>query len=95
MTKQAGYIKLEDTIGDLSYYKNRDCKFIARRKGGVTRKGSSKILKFLKNAFREIEIKSNVSKLHNRVYSIAMKMVKSTPFPSVGNAGSYYGTWTC
>lgn len=96
MAKQAGYIKLEGTMGDLSFYKNRDGKFIARRKGGVSRKRiltdprykrtrenlsefstAATAAKFLKNAFREIEIKSNGGKLHNRLYSMAMKVVKS------------------
>lgn len=96
MAKQAGYIKLEGTMGDLSFYKNRDGKFIARRKGGVSRKRilndprykrtrenlsefstAASSAKFLKNAFREIEIKSNGGKLHNRLYSIAMKVVKT------------------
>lgn len=96
MAKQAGYIKLEGTIGDLSFYKNRDGEFIARRKGGVSRKRiltdpryqrtrenltefstAASSVKFLKNAFREIEIKSNGGKLHNRLYSLAMKIVKS------------------
>lgn len=38
MPKQAGYIKFEGTIGDLSFYKNRDGKFISKHKGGVTEK---------------------------------------------------------
>lgn len=98
MAKQAGYIKLEGTMGDLSFYKNRDGKFIARRKGGVSKKRiltdpkyrrtrenlaefavAAASAKFLKNAFREIEIKSNGGKLHNRLYSAAMKVVKSDP----------------
>ncbi|WP_439490416.1 hypothetical protein [Algoriphagus sp.] len=98
MAKQAGYIKLEGTMGDLTFYKNRDGKYIARRKGGVSRKRiqndpkyqrtrenlnefavAAAAAKFLKNAFREIEIKSNGGKLHNRLYSMAMKVVKSDP----------------
>ena len=96
MAKQAGYIKLEGTMGDLTFYKNRDGKFIARRKGGVTKKRiqtdpkyqrtrenliefaeSAASAKFLKNAFREIELKSNGGKLHNRLYSMVMKVVKT------------------
>jgi len=96
MAKQSGYIKLEGTMGDLTFYKNRDGKFIARRKGGVTKKRiqndprfqrtrenlkefaeAAASAKFLKNAFREIELKSNGGKLHNRLYSAAMKVVKS------------------
>ncbi|WBL43032.1 hypothetical protein PBT90_20105 [Algoriphagus halophytocola] len=103
MAKQAGYIKLEGTIGDLSFYKNRDGNFIARRKGGVTKKRiltdpkfqrtrenmqefskAATAAKFLKNAFREIELKSNGGKLHNRLYSIAMKVVKSDPVSARG-----------
>jgi hypothetical protein len=78
MAKQSSYIKLEGTIGDLSFYKNRDSNYIARRKGGVTKdrllndprfertrenmkefSRAASAAKFLKNAFREIEIKSN------------------------------------
>ena len=104
MAKQAGYIKLEGTIGDLSFYKNRDGNFIARRKGGVTKKRlltdpkfqrtrenmqefskAATAAKFLKNAFREIELKSNGGKLHNRLYSMAMKVVKSDPVSARGD----------
>lgn len=96
MAKQSGYIKLEGTIGDLSFYKNRNGNFVARRKGGVSKKRlltdpkfqrtrenmqefarAATAGKFLKNAFREIEIKSNGGRLHNRLYSISMKVVKS------------------
>lgn len=103
MAKQAGYIKLEGTMGDLTFYKNRDGKFIARRKGGVTKKRiqndprfqrtrenlkefaeAAASSKFLKNAFREIELKSNGGKLHNRLYSAAMKVVKSDAVNSRG-----------
>jgi hypothetical protein len=103
MAKQAGYIKLEGTMGDLTFYKNRDGKFIARRKGGVTKKRiqtdpryqrtrenlrefaeAAASAKFLKNAFREIELKSNGGKLHNRLYSAAMKVVKSDAVNSRG-----------
>ena len=104
MAKQAGYIKLEGTIGDLSFYKNRDGNFIARRKGGVSKERllndpkfqrtrenmqefstAATAAKFLKNAFREIELKSNGGKLHNRLYSIAMKVVKSDPVSDRGS----------
>lgn len=104
MAKQAGYIKLEGTIGDLTFYKNREGNFIARRKGGVTKKRlltdpkfqrtrenmqefskAATAAKFLKNAFREIELKSNGGKLHNRLYSIAMKVVKSDPVSARGD----------
>ncbi|GAB3219588.1 hypothetical protein J0A67_04760 [Algoriphagus aestuariicola] len=103
MAKQAGYIKLEGTIGDLSFYKNRDGNFIARRKGGVTKKRlltdpkfqrtrenmqefsrAATAAKFLKNAFREIEIKSNGGRLHNRLYSQSMKVIKSDPTSARG-----------
>lgn len=103
MAKQAGYIKLEGTIGDLSFYKNRDGNFIARRKGGVSKKRlmtdprfqrtrenmqefskAATAAKFLKNSFREIELKSNGGKLHNRLYSVAMKVVKSDPVSARG-----------
>ncbi|UZD22986.1 hypothetical protein [Algoriphagus halophytocola] len=103
MAKQAGYIKLEGTMGDLTFYKNRDGKFIARRKGGVSKKRintdprfqrtrenlrefavAASSAKFLKNAFREIELKSNGGRLHNRLYSAAMKVVKSDPVSARG-----------
>ena len=98
MAKQSSYIKLEGTIGDLSFYKNRDGKYIARRKGGVTKdrllndprfertrenmkefSRAATAAKFLKNAFREIEIKSNGGKLHNRLYTLANKVLKTDP----------------
>tara|TARA_R110002072_G_scaffold263178_1_gene422011 strand:+ start:517 stop:1263 length:747 start_codon:yes stop_codon:yes gene_type:complete len=113
MAKQAGYIKLEGTIGDLSFYKNRDGNFIARRKGGVTKKRlltdpkfqrtrenmqefskAATAAKFLKNAFREIELKSNGGKLHNRLYSIAMKVVKSDPVSVRGDRKFELGDMT-
>lgn len=103
MAKQAGYIKLEGTIGDLSFYKNRDGNFIARRKGGVSKERllndpkfqrtrenmqefsrAATAAKFLKNAFREIEIKSNGGKLHNRLYTQTMKVIKSDPTSARG-----------
>jgi hypothetical protein len=103
MAKQAGYIKLEGTIGDLSFYKNRDGKYIARRKGGVakdrllndprferTRENmrefsrAATAAKFLKNAFREIEVKSNGGKLHNRLYSLAHRVLKTDPVSERG-----------
>src|SRR5690606_21594440 len=98
MAKQAGYIKLEGTMGDLTFYKNRDGNYIARRKGGVSKERllndpkfertrenmkefsrAASAAKFLKNAFREIEIKSNGGKLHNRLYSLANKVLKTDP----------------
>tara|TARA_R110002020_G_scaffold435805_1_gene646040 strand:- start:1374 stop:2120 length:747 start_codon:yes stop_codon:yes gene_type:complete len=104
MAKQAGYIKLEGTIGDLTFYKNRDGNFIARRKGGVTKKRiqtdpkyqrtrenlkefaeSAASAKLIKNAFREIELKSNGGKLHNRLYSLVMKVVKTDPVNARGD----------
>lgn len=113
MAKQAGYIKLEGTMGDLSFYKNRDGKFIARRKGGVSKKRiltdpkykrtrenlaefavAAASAKFLKNAFREIEIKSNGGKLHNRLYSAAMKVVKSDPLSARGERKFELGDMT-
>ncbi|GAA0878957.1 hypothetical protein GCM10009119_19250 [Algoriphagus jejuensis] len=103
MAKQAGYIKLEGTIGDLSFYKNRDGSYLARRKGGVSKERllndpkfqrtrenmqefsrAATAAKFLKNAFREIEIKSNGGKLHNRLYSQSMKVIKSDPTSARG-----------
>lgn len=103
MAKQAGYIKLEGTIGDLTFYKNRDGNFIARRKGGVSKNRlltdpkfqrtrenmqefskAATAAKFLKNSFREIELKSNGGKLHNRLNAIAMKVVKSDPVSARG-----------
>lgn len=103
MAKQSSYIKLEGTIGDLSFYKNRDSKYIARRKGGVTKdrllndprfertrenmkefSRAASAAKFLKNAFREIEIKSNGGKLHNRLYTLANKVLKTDPVNTRG-----------
>lgn len=103
MAKQSSYIKLEGTIGDLSFYKNRDGNYLARRKGGVSKERlmndpkfertrenmkefarAASAAKFLKNAFREIEIKSNGGKLHNRLYSLVMKVLKTDPVSERG-----------
>ena len=102
MARQSSFLKLEGTIGDVTFYKGRTG-FKARQKGGVSR---NKLLndprfqrtrenmqefsraagaaKFLKDAFREIALKSSDGSLHNRLYSIAMKVVKSD---ILGNRG--------
>ncbi|HAZ02867.1 MAG: hypothetical protein A2W90_17140 [Bacteroidetes bacterium GWF2_42_66] len=36
MAKQKGVIKLEGSIGDISFYKGRDGNFMARTKGGIS-----------------------------------------------------------
>lgn len=98
MAKQSSLIKLEGTIGDLSFYKNRNGNYIARRKGGVSRERllndpryqrtrenmqefsqAASAAKFLKNAFREIELRSNGGKLHNRLYSAVNRVLKTDP----------------
>lgn len=102
MARQSSFLKLEGTIGDVTFYKGRTG-FKARQKGGVSRNKllndprfkrtrenmqefsrAASAAKFLKDAFREIVLKSSDGSLHNRLYSIAMKVVKSD---IVGNRG--------
>jgi hypothetical protein len=61
MAKKAGYINLEGTLDDLTFYKNRDGNFITRRKGGVSKKrlltdlnlkGTWKYARFWKSSHR-------------------------------------------
>lgn len=95
MARQSSFLKLEGTIGDVTFYKGRTG-FKARQKGGVSK---NKILKdprfkrtrenlqefsraanaakFLKDAFRVIALKSSDGSLHNRLYSIATKVIYS------------------
>lgn len=102
MARQSSFLKLEGTIGDVTFYKGRNG-FKARQKGGVSKtkllndprfkrtrenmqefSRAATAAKFLKDAFREIVLKSSDGTLHNRLYSIAMKVVKSDV---VGNRG--------
>lgn len=102
MARQSSFLKLEGTIGDVTFYKGRTG-FKARQKGGVSKNKlmndprfkrtrenmqefsrAANAAKFLKDAFREIVLKSSDGSLHNRLYSIAMKVVKSD---IVGNRG--------
>lgn len=102
MARQSSFLKLEGTIGDVTFYKGRNG-FKARQKGGVSKtkllndprfqrtrenmqefSRAANAAKFLKDAFREIALKSSDGSLHNRLYSIAMKVVKSD---IVGNRG--------
>ena len=95
MARQSSFLKLEGTIGYVTFYKGRTG-FKARQKGGVSK---NKILKdprfkrtrenlqefsraanaskFLKDAFRVIALKSSDGTLHNRLYSIATKVIYS------------------
>nr|WP_287938400.1 hypothetical protein [Algoriphagus sp.] len=95
MARQSSFLKLEGTIGDVTFYKGRTG-FKARQKGGVSK---NKILndprfrrtrenlqefsraanaaKFLKDAFRVIALKSSDGSLHNRLYSMATKVIYS------------------
>ncbi|SDA90899.1 hypothetical protein SAMN03080617_03350 [Algoriphagus alkaliphilus] len=102
MARQSSFLKLEGTIGDVTFYKGRNG-FKARQKGGVSKNKllndprfqrtrenmqefsrAANAAKFLKDAFREIVLKSSDGSLHNRLYSVAMKVVKSD---IVGNRG--------
>lgn len=95
MAKQSSFLKLEGTIGDVTFYKGRTG-FKARQKGGVSKNRilkdprfrrtrenlqefsrAANASKFLKDAFREIALKSSDGSLHNRLYSIATKVIYS------------------
>ncbi|SDD37687.1 hypothetical protein SAMN04488104_10278 [Algoriphagus faecimaris] len=95
MARQSSFLKLEGTIGDVTFYKGRTG-FKARQKGGVSKNKIMKdprfrrtrenlqefnraasASKFLKDAFREIALRSSDGSLHNRLYSLAMKVIYS------------------
>ncbi|OOG69934.1 hypothetical protein [Algoriphagus sp. A40] len=95
MAKQSSFLKLEGTIGDVTFYKGRTG-FKARQKGGVSKKKilndprfrrtrenlqefnrAASASKFLKDAFRVLALKSSDGTLHNRLYSLAMKVIYS------------------
>lgn len=95
MARQSSFLKLEGTIGDVTFYKGANGSF-ARQKGGISK---SRILndpnfqrtrenlaefanaaaasQLLKNAFREITLRSRDLRTHNRLYALAMKVIKS------------------
>lgn len=95
MARQTSFIKLEGTIGDLTFYKGANGSF-ARQKGGIAK---SRILsdpefqrtrenlaefaraagasRLLKDAFRDITLRSRDLRTHNRLYAMAMKVIKS------------------
>lgn len=102
MARQSSFLKLEGTIGDVTFYKGRTG-FKARQKGGVSKKRiqndprfkrtrenlqefsrAASAAKFLKDSFREIALKSSDGTLHNRLYSMATKVIYSD---SVSNRG--------
>lgn len=95
MAKQSSFIKLEGTIGDVTFYKGQNG-FIARQKGGVsktrimndaayqrTRENlaefaqAASAAKLLKDAFREITLRARDIRTHNRIYSQALKVLKT------------------
>ena len=95
MARQTGFIKLEGTIGDVTFYKGANGSF-ARQKGGInkdkilndpafqrTRENLAEFNKaarasnILKSAFREIVLRSKDLRTHNRLYALAMKVIKS------------------
>lgn len=95
MARQSSFIKLEGTIGDVTFYKGANGSF-ARQKGGVSKSRIMNDPKFqrtrenlaefaraaaasqlLKNAFREIILRSKDLRTHNRLYALAMKVLKS------------------
>ncbi|HAZ24248.1 MAG TPA: hypothetical protein DEQ87_10955 [Algoriphagus sp.] len=102
MARQSSFLKLEGTIGDITFYKGRTG-FKARQKGGVskdrilkdpkfrrTRENlqefarAANAAKFLKDAFRGIALKSSDGSLHNRLYSIATKVIYSDTLSNRG-----------
>jgi hypothetical protein len=95
MARQSSFIKLEGTIGDVTFYKGANGSF-ARQKGGVSKSRILNDPKFqrtrenlaefaraasssqlLKNAFREIILRSKDLRTHNRLYALAMRVIKS------------------
>lgn len=97
MARQSSFIKLEGTIGDVTFYKGKNG-YNARQKGGVpksrimndpsfqrTRENLAEFAraatssKFLKDAFREITLRSRDLRTHNRLYSTALRVIKSDP----------------
>ena len=95
MARQSSFIKLEGTIGDVTFYKGANGSF-ARQKGGVSKSRIMNDPKFqrtrenlaefaraaaasqlLKNAFREIILRSKDLRTHNRLYALAMKVLKT------------------
>jgi hypothetical protein len=95
MARQSSFLKLEGTIGDVTFYKGANGSF-ARQKGGVnksrilndpnfqrTRENLAEFAKaaaasqLLKNAFREITLRSRDLRTHNRLYALAMKVIKT------------------
>ncbi|SIT17503.1 hypothetical protein [Belliella pelovolcani] len=95
MARQTSFIKLEGTIGDVTFYKGANGSF-ARQKGGVsknkimndpafqrTRENLAEFARaaaasqLLKGAFREITLRAKDLRTHNRLYAMAMKIIKS------------------
>ena len=95
MARQSSFLKLEGTIGDVTFYKGANGSF-ARQKGGIsksrilndpnfqrTRENLAEFAKaaaasqLLKNAFREITLRSKDLRTHNSLIALAMKVIKS------------------
>lgn len=95
MARQTSFIKLEGTIGDVTFYKGANGSF-ARQKGGIskdkilnspafqrTRENLAEFARaaaasqLLKSAFREITLRAKDLRTHNRLYAMAMSIIKS------------------
>lgn len=95
MARQTSFIKLEGTMGDVTFYKGQNGSF-ARQKGGIDKAKilndpnfqrvrenlaefarAAAVSNILKGAFREIILRSKDLRTHNRLYTLAVKVVKS------------------
>ncbi|MBS9525967.1 hypothetical protein KI659_18245 [Litoribacter alkaliphilus] len=95
MARQSSFIKLEGTIGDVTFFKGKNG-YHARQKGGIskerimnddaferTRENLAEFAraasgaKLLKDAFREITVRARDLRTHNRLYSQALKVLKT------------------
>ncbi|MBS9525707.1 hypothetical protein KI659_16935 [Litoribacter alkaliphilus] len=102
MARQSSFIKLEGTIGDVTFYKSKTG-YKARQKGGVSRDRimndaqfertreniaeftqAARAGKILKDAFREITLRARDIRTHNRIYSQALKVLKTDSFSNRG-----------
>jgi hypothetical protein len=102
MAKQTSFIKLEGTIGDVTFYKGRNG-YHARQKGGVSKDrimteekfrrtrenlaefaNAAQASKLLKDVFADITGKVRDARIHNRIYSKALKILRTDPVSNRG-----------
>lgn len=95
MANQSSFIKLEGTIGDVTFYKGKNG-FHARQKGGIARERilndekfrrtrenlaefsqAATSSKLLKDVFGEITLRVRDARIHNRLYSKVLKVLRT------------------